>query len=944
MKLLVKKATTNHTVYVFIQDSSSTTGAGLTGLVYNSAGLVCYYVRPLAAAVALSLATQTVTGAHSDGGFVEVDATNMPGVYRLDLSDAIIATGVDSVVVHLKGATNMAPLPLEIQLTDIDVNVATLTATDIVDEWETQSQADPTGFHVNVKEVNDTAQTANDNGADINTILSRIIGTLASGTHNPATAAQIAVLSDWINDGRLDVILDIIAADVINIDGAAMRGTDGALTDKTGFSLAVTGLDAIPSTATGMVEASKAVWDRVLTGGTHNIPTSAGRRLRGIQDFQGYENGSIWIDTVNGTAGTVDFENGTVENPVLTLADALTLNASLGFNRFTIFNGSTITLASTFNNYLFTGVGWTLALGGQDTGGTHFIGPTASGIATGTETTFVDAHMGNCTIDIMHLESCSLSGTLIVGAAGEQHISNCHSDIAGVGTPIFDTGVAVANSNINFRNYSGGIELQNLGQVGTDTVSIEGDGQVILNANCIGGSINIRGNFELTDNSATTTINDDARYDAPRQVDLTWDEVLTGADHNIADSAGRRLRTNQEFGSYQDDSVWIDTIAGSAGTTDYESGTILNKVDSIADANTIGTSLGISGRAIIPGSSITLAASQENQNFWGNNWTLALGGQSISATHIRGANVSGVCSGASIPEFHECFIGAVTVPPCRFVSSDIEGIITLPVGTVDFHHSAGEAGGVLDYGVVVANTTVNWTDFSGELVVDNLGQSGTDILSIRGHGKVIFNASCIGGTVNWDGHFTITDNGSGITFNSDDISTNVETALAEVAKIPKSDGTVSWNSTALASINAEVDTALSDYGLPTLTELTAAFTEIKGAGWTTTDTLEAIRDYLTTVNTNVDTNETKIDAVQSTVDALNNTSIADILDTPLTESYVAKGAQVSLAQGLYEVLAVLMERANVSTSAGFNKRDGTTPAFTGTMDDAANPTSITRTS
>ncbi len=47
---------------------------------------------------------------------------------------------------------------------------ATVSAAEIVDEWETQSQADPTGFHINVKEVNGTAQTANDNSADINDI------------------------------------------------------------------------------------------------------------------------------------------------------------------------------------------------------------------------------------------------------------------------------------------------------------------------------------------------------------------------------------------------------------------------------------------------------------------------------------------------------------------------------------------------------------------------------------------------------------------------------------------------------------------------------------------------------------------------------------------------------------------------------------------------------
>lgn len=122
-KLSMKPGSTDQTVLLFIQDSSSTTGAGLTGLVYNSAGLVCYYARPGAVAAQLALATQTVTGAHSDGGFVEVDATNLPGVYRLDLSDAIVAAGVRSSVVMLKGAANMVPCPLEIDL-DAEVNAS----------------------------------------------------------------------------------------------------------------------------------------------------------------------------------------------------------------------------------------------------------------------------------------------------------------------------------------------------------------------------------------------------------------------------------------------------------------------------------------------------------------------------------------------------------------------------------------------------------------------------------------------------------------------------------------------------------------------------------------------------------------------------------------------------------------------------------------------------
>ena len=117
-KLALKKGSTDVSLYLFVQDGSASDGSGLTGLAYNTSGLVCYYVRPGAAAAQLSLVNQTVTGTHTDGGFVEIDSTNMPGLYRLDLSDAILASGVDSVVVMLHGATDMAPVLTEIQLTD----------------------------------------------------------------------------------------------------------------------------------------------------------------------------------------------------------------------------------------------------------------------------------------------------------------------------------------------------------------------------------------------------------------------------------------------------------------------------------------------------------------------------------------------------------------------------------------------------------------------------------------------------------------------------------------------------------------------------------------------------------------------------------------------------------------------------------------------------------
>lgn len=121
-KLSILKGATSVLLRIFIQDSSSTTGAGLTGLAFNTASLVCYRMRDddgNAGATAITLATATL-GTWATGGFKEKDATNAPGWYEFGIPNAALATGSRSVGIHLKGATNMAPLPIEIELTNVD--------------------------------------------------------------------------------------------------------------------------------------------------------------------------------------------------------------------------------------------------------------------------------------------------------------------------------------------------------------------------------------------------------------------------------------------------------------------------------------------------------------------------------------------------------------------------------------------------------------------------------------------------------------------------------------------------------------------------------------------------------------------------------------------------------------------------------------------------------
>lgn len=121
MKFSLLAGTTSKLLQIFIQDSSKTDGSGLTGLLYNSAGLTAYYYREGAAsATAITLATMTV-GTWASGGFKEIDATHMPGVYQIGVPDAVLAPGADSAVIFLRGAADMVPLPLEIDLKGVAV-------------------------------------------------------------------------------------------------------------------------------------------------------------------------------------------------------------------------------------------------------------------------------------------------------------------------------------------------------------------------------------------------------------------------------------------------------------------------------------------------------------------------------------------------------------------------------------------------------------------------------------------------------------------------------------------------------------------------------------------------------------------------------------------------------------------------------------------------------
>jgi len=315
------------------------------------------------------------------------------------------------------------------------------------------------------------------------------------------------LLNEWQDGGRLDLILDIIAADVVNIDGAAMRGTDSALL-AADINLTAGALDVVTTVTNDVgitVAAAGLVWDEVLTGGTHNVVNSSGRRLRVIQEAGTYSFGHVFIDTVGGTAGTTNFENGVDILPSDTISNANTIATSVGLNRFAISPGSSITFVASQDAQEFEGENWTLALGGQSVSGSHFLGADVTGTGTGAnEIHFEHCETGAMTIAGAHFDYCDISGTITLSAAATYTFIEC----AHAGTSVIDFGSGVLNTTVHLHGFMGAIEIQNMGQMGTDVLHFDSPGgQLTLNANCIGGTVNIRGVFELVDNSSGMTIN-----------------------------------------------------------------------------------------------------------------------------------------------------------------------------------------------------------------------------------------------------------------------------------------------------------------------------------------------------------------------------------------------------------------------------------------------------
>jgi len=235
-------------------------------------------------------------------------------------------------------------------------------------------------------------------------------------------------------------------------------------------------------------------YDHTNTGATHNITNTGGRQLRELDEQIGYQDGAIWIDTVNGASGTTLGENGTVNNPVDNITDAIALAVAIGISRMRVASGSSVTLLAALDGYEIYNSNWTLALGGQSISNSCIIGASVTGIATGaSRPKFNGCQIGAVTLPPSLISKCGIgdnSGTFTVGSAGEYVFDECYSLVPGSGTPTFTMTGTGSATGINNRGWKGGASYTLDADITLSHEVVVGGGTTVVTG---GANVEIRG-------------------------------------------------------------------------------------------------------------------------------------------------------------------------------------------------------------------------------------------------------------------------------------------------------------------------------------------------------------------------------------------------------------------------------------------------------------------
>src|SRR3990167_6150669 len=115
MKISRQVGTASEVLSIFIQDSTVSTGAGLANVSASSVNFS--WCRNNQATISSGVCTAGGTlGSYSVSTLTQASSTSSLGWYHFSPPDGVFVSG-GSAFLHLYGYPNMAPVPIEVELT-----------------------------------------------------------------------------------------------------------------------------------------------------------------------------------------------------------------------------------------------------------------------------------------------------------------------------------------------------------------------------------------------------------------------------------------------------------------------------------------------------------------------------------------------------------------------------------------------------------------------------------------------------------------------------------------------------------------------------------------------------------------------------------------------------------------------------------------------------------
>jgi len=292
-----------------------------------------------------------LSAAHSDWGWEEVSSTDHPGLYRLDIADAVFASGAWEAVVTITDAsgTDFYPVDIGFRLVNIDPQASNLPAnvTQFGGSNGTFSGGRP---EVNVTHVGGTAGGTGvlPSGCITSNVLatgcigaSQIAGgaigsdELADGAITSAKFAAGAINADAIADNAIDA--GAIASDAITsakIADSALTANKLATGAITSAKFAAGAIDAAAIASDAITDAKVAsdVTIASVTGAVGSVTGNVGGNVAGSVGSVSGAVGSVTGNVGGNVAGSVGSVTGSVGGNVTGSVGSLATQAKADVN------------------------------------------------------------------------------------------------------------------------------------------------------------------------------------------------------------------------------------------------------------------------------------------------------------------------------------------------------------------------------------------------------------------------------------------------------------------------------------------------------------------------------------------------------------------------------------------------------------------------------------